>query len=252
MRDPSSSRFAALLPILPTLTFVAILLILFKMFVGSIHILFEPTSQPKNVFTANVTDRQISLSWVTDQPTRGAIVVSGTDTFPLLPTLAKPLYRDDGEKYSARHGYYYTHHVTIGNLKANTQYRFRIYQGLRTQHEGTFMTAQPRASLSSPHPVYGTIYVGNDKKPASGALVYLTVTNGATPSSRLSTLATPDGSWSMDLGNLRSTRTGEPIRLSPTSREMIVIDAGKGVRGKAETMYGTDTPWPVIILPAQK
>lgn len=95
--------------------FAPIILIILGLLIYSTW-LIEPSSSPLNLVFSNITDHQASISWVTDIPTKGTIVVSADSKFPILPIFAKDIQKDDGEKSTKKVGYYITHHITIGNL----------------------------------------------------------------------------------------------------------------------------------------
>lgn len=209
--------------------------------------LVEPSSPSLNINFSNITDHQVSISWVTNIPTKGTIIVSSDSKFPILPIFAKDIQKDDGEKNTEKIGYYITHHITIGNLSPQKNYQFRIYQGQKKVYEGQFITAPTLASLTSPNPVYGRV-IKSDKTPVAGTLIFLRAGKDASPSSQLSTLTNAKGGWSLDLANLRLKDLKNVFKVdSKTKEELVVVNGNKG-SFKAETTYGSDKPWPDIIL----
>lgn len=215
--------------------------------VGAFIFFLEPYSLPQNLTLSNVTDHQLTVSWVTDKPTRGAIIVSKNNHFPLLPFFTKSKILDDGEKLINKTGFYTTHHVSADNLDPDSKYYFRVYQGLRVVAEGTVITSSTLSSLIAPNPVYGKVQT-SQKTPAVGAIVYLTVQNGATASAALSTLSNSQGGWSLDLANLRSKDFKSGFKIASRSAEIVVVEGGHLGKFKAVTKPGKDKPWSDIIL----
>lgn len=226
---------------------------IFLVFIAVIAFLFyslkliEPSSSPKNILFSNITDHQVTVTWVTDKPTRSKIYLSKDGKFPLLPFLSKDLYKDDGEKTLNKTNFYSTHKITVGDLEPNKTYEFRIYQDWKRIYQGTLRTGSTLNSINTPNPVYGRVLLSDKKTPAVGALVYLQVVQGATSSAMLSAMTNSDGRWSLDLGNLRSKDLKSPFKTASSSAEMIVVEIAKG-RFKAETKPGKDEPWSDIIL----
>ncbi|MDO8638165.1 MAG: fibronectin type III domain-containing protein [Candidatus Daviesbacteria bacterium] len=205
--------------------------------------LIEPSSPVLNLLTTNITDHQVSISWTTDKPTKGLIVISENGKFPLLPTFAKITYKDDGEKNLKREGFYTTHHITVGKLDPNKTYQYLIYQGWKKMVGGSFMTGSALSSISAPDPVYGRVLGADKKTGVIGALVYFQASSSAV----LSTLTNTQGGWSVDLGNLRTRDLKMIYPLASESGELLVVETGKG-KFKAETTMGKDKPWPDIIV----
>lgn len=203
--------------------------------------LIEPSGPPQNVLISNVTDHQVTITWTTQKPTKGALLVSDNGKFPILPIFTK-VFKDDGEKLLGKMNFYPTHKVTIDNLEPNKSYQFRIYQGWKKKYQGNFTTGPALSSINTPNPVYGRV-ISQDKKPVIGALVYFS----ASGSSLLSTLTNNEGRWSMDLANLRSRDLKNPFKIASSSAEMVIVDNSK-TRVKATTTTKQDNPWPDIIL----
>lgn len=225
---------------------VAILIGLFCVFYY-----FEPTASPKNIFITNKTDHQVNISWTTEKATRGVILISEDNKFPLLPILVKNLYKDDGEKNINKVGYYTTHYVTVGSLKPNKIYQFRVYQGLRNVFQGSFSTGSMLANLPSPNPIYGRVLKADGKTPVAGSIVYFQAKEASSSSALLSALTNTEGRWSIDLGNLRTLSYRKNFPMGKKTRELLIIEAGDKGRVKSEAFVGLDKPWPDIVLKAK-
>ncbi len=209
--------------------------------------LIEPASPVQNLFLSNITDHQVSLSWTTKKPTRGQILISEDNKFPFLPLFIKKWEKDDGEKSLNTTSFYLTHHITIGELKPNQTYYFRIYQGWKKVLQGSFTTGNTLTTILPPNPVYGRVLLQDKKTPVIGSLIYLEVKEASASSALLSALTNPDGRWSIDLANLRTVNLGKTFKLATNSAEILIVDTGQK-RVKARTTVGKDKPWSNIIL----
>lgn len=208
--------------------------------------LLEPSSPVLNLTLSNQTDHKVSISWVTQKPTKGEVLISKDKNFPGV-SIFTPKHKDDGEDALRKSYLYTTHHVTLRDLEAKQNYYFRIYQGLKKVYEGSFTTGSVLGSLPAPDPVYGRI-IGVDKKPLIGALVYLQVWDTKGKSSILSTLTNKAGRWSLDLGNLRTKSLDLMYSVSSSSSEKLIVSAGAKGRASAESTKNKDKPWPDIVL----
>lgn len=223
-------------------------LIFFTLITILIIYFLEPTSLPYSLFFSNITDHQLTVSFITDKPTRGALYISETGNFPLIPKMIMHLQKDDGEKNLKQAGFYTTHLITMGNLKPETTYQFRILEGLHQVYQGQFKTGPTLDSLLNPNPIFGKVLRSDKKTPVAGALVYLRTGNDASQSAILTTLTGVNGGWSLDLANLRTKDLTKPLILDKSVKENIIVDAGSLGRVKAQTIPGKDQPWPTILL----
>ena len=213
--------------------------------------LIEPSSPPQNVLISNITDHQATISWTTQKPAKGSLLVSKDGKFPLLPIFTK-VFKDDGEKNLGKMNFYSTHKITLDNLNPTQTYNFRVYQGWKKRYQGSFQAGPALQSMNTPNPVYGRI-LSQDKKPVIGALVYLQAINEATKSAKttrsalLSTLTNKEGRWSIDLANLRSFDLKDSYPVGENTTEEIMVDTGRS-RVKASTSTKQDNPWPDVVL----
>lgn len=228
------SRIKRFLPVKkrPKLLIVLSVLIIL---IPVISFFLEPTSPPQNILISNITDHQATISWITEKPTKGKILLN------------KNFWLDDWDKINKNEHLYTSHHVTVKNLEADKVYQFKIYQGLRGKVEGKFKTTKSLDTLSYPNSVYGKVILENEK-PAVGVIVYLRLVTPTEKSAVLSTLTNKEGRWSLDLANIRSEGKLAPMNIPLKSTEQIIVEGGVQGRVKAQTEYGKDKPWPTVIL----
>lgn len=255
---PSDSKFT-LDTELKNRLFSAKKLILFIIFVPLvfaaiiiISLFFEPSTKPEGVNLTNQSDKSVTVTWTTKKPTKGIILISENGKFPLSPIVADLIYKDDDEKGTPTVGRYLTHSVTIGKLKPDTTYQYRIYQGLRYVYEGEFKTTTSLSDISTPNPVYGQILSAEDK-PVAGALVFLRVASSINShSSVLSTLTNINGRWSIDLSSLRSSDLSGPFTPSDKSTYEVIVESVNKGKFKSATTSAYLKPYPTILLKAKR
>lgn len=208
-------------------------------------IFIEPSAKPVNVLISNVTDRQATVSWTSGKATRSIILISDNNQFPLAIIFAKKA--DKYEESAVQQGFYTIHSITLTDLKPNTSYNYRIYQGFKAAYQDSFQTGPTLDIILTPHPVYGKIKeVG--KNPVVGAIIYLQlVSPEGTKSALLSTLSNQEGGWTIDLANARSANLQTPFPFDEKITEEITVERATG-RVKESTSSGKDQPWPDVIL----
>jgi len=152
-----------------------------------IKIQAQQTFVPQQIKIANLSDSSLTVSWVTEQKTSGFI------SFGETPSLGQTSL-DGRDKETGETGSYQTHHVTLVNLKPETEYFFKIGSGgklfAKNGEEFKTKTAPQTPGLSVSDPAYGQVILP-DGSPAEGAILYLTIP-GCTP---LSTLTKTSGNW---------------------------------------------------------
>lgn len=206
--------------------------------------LIEPSSPPQNVFITNISDHQATISWTTTKPTKGEIIISVDNKFPILPIFTQISYKNDNNTNYLS----VVHHVTLNKLQENKTYKFKIYQGLSKAYEGSFMTTSKLSNLGGPSPVYGRILAVDKKTPVIGAIIYFQATNESTRSAILSTMTNSEGRWTLDLSSLRTADFKRVYSLNKQTKEQIIIETGSKTRVKAYGSITNDQPWPDVIL----
>lgn len=142
--------------------------------------------RPINVQVTNVTHQSADISFTTSAP-----CISSVDIDSRLIFDVRQLTADD---ISSK-----THYFQLDNLKENTSYSFNIISGGSnySQASSLFKTATlPPGQIPASNLAWGRVLTP-DQKPASGAIVYLTVPGGYP----LSAIVTTQGNWSISLAN---------------------------------------------------
>ena len=127
---------------------------------------------PQNITVSNLSDSQASISWQTSTPSTGFVNLGVSST-------GEQTALDDRDQTSPKS--YYTHHVTLDNLNAQTTYQFKVISG-KSGSPGPgvqrFTTKTTANSLSKP--VIGTVLDKN--QPLNDAIAYLSITTDITQS----------------------------------------------------------------------
>lgn len=225
---------------------ISFFILIALIFLVDLAIFIEPASKPVNVLISNLTDRQATVSWTSDKATRGSILISDNNQFPPVIIFAKKA--DKYEESTAQQGFYMVHSINLTDLKPNTNYNYRIYQGFKAAYQDSFQTGLTLDTILTPNPVYGKIKEAG-KNPVVGAIVSLQLVSlEGTRSAILSTLSNQQGGWSIDLANARSTDLQKSFLLDKKTREEIIVERGIGEKVKESTSSGYDQPWPDVIL----
>ena len=224
---------------------LAILFILFLGFQLFISIYFKP----HDVKLTNVTDKSFTISWITNSPMRGIVYYKNQDKIlpGILSWIGTKKANDDRDvadaerdcvekfnkeskvgdsfvldtsKYGCNNakvkkvGKFFVHHVTLTDLDENTEYSFRIGDGIFSRKmdinkSSTFPSI--KENVETPSPIFGKII--NDKGiSVNDSIVYIKFINKFWNKESIyySTTTSADGSWYLDGNNIR-TVSGEPI-----------------------------------------
>lgn len=177
------------------------LLIRIMLFLASLFMITPAfASQPREIRQTNITDGQFAISWITDTPGTAAVLYGpGTNSINLLSI---------DNRVST------THHIEIeipNGPSPNTTYYYDIISGGSTDdNRGQHYSIKtgPSITRTGSDLAYGTVYTANSTI-ASGSLVYLQIYNtdgkgSFGTSSEWSKVVDADGSWSIDLINVRT------------------------------------------------
>jgi len=204
----------------------------------------SPTLTPKHVQFSNISDTSFTVTWTTDVPTTGAIIVDGNGI--------GTLYDERDETVTSQTtkpvlGSYAIHSAIVRNTHPQTTYHIRILSGGNLFQDGinpytvTTGTAIPGTGINL-EPAYGTVTLPSGQ-PAAGAIVYLTPEGGQT----LSAFVTATGSWVIPLHLARTASLDSYIPVSDRINESIII---RSTLGDATAVTDTlnDNPVPAMTI----
>ncbi|MCD8506935.1 Ig-like domain-containing protein [Candidatus Woesebacteria bacterium] len=212
---------------------------------------------PRQVRITNITDTSFTVSFLTDLSAPGYLKY-GTDQNRINVQV-----RDDRDKLANAVGSYQSHHVTVQGLDPSTQYYFVLGTGERSEFDNNgapfaVRTARAISSDSETRTAYGNVLneVGN---PAEGSIVYLSI-EGASP---LSALVKANGSWAVQLTDLRTADlsalyTYEPtdpvtVQVQGTQRnETVNVDTTvSALSPMTDITFGAENEAPIVVDEAE-
>lgn len=222
-------------------------------------------SNASKVRVTNISGRSATVSWVTDRPDSGVVYVKENNNISMfgfgtlkgyddrdyakaqLNQYEKAILKGDDEGgvesvsgedivnvKVRRLGQYYVHHATVLNLQPNTQYFFRISNGIKVWNANSvgsatnefdlpvtetfsFKTFDDPVNLQSPDPAYGKVYTLDKDEdgalinnPGTDAVVFVKSIKESSKAESLilSSVTNTDGGWVVDKSNLRN-QSGE-------------------------------------------
>lgn len=241
----------------------------------------EPWSEPTNILITNITEKSATISWVTSEKTRGYVLYDTEDRFsPGILGKSTNQYdyddrdvaaeelllareesegeitADEGKTRLGITGRYYVHHVTLENLDPETTYNFRVGNGMRFREgmsgETSFRTFAINDELLVPNPAYGLIKIWGDAgEPLSDGIVYLKITLDGLDSGYVSSSLSENGSWYLDLNNIRDANGDHVIPSLDTVRQKNIlekIEVQAGPHGKYSKIIDVDSDAPANTI----
>jgi hypothetical protein len=171
----------------------------------------------EGVTVSNLTSSAAIVSWTTTIP---AIDVSQTTNGTVRYHTAQPTQDQQGNwtwpgalTATDTRSKDDVHWVLIRNLEPNTKYYYQVTSGATVEGNPASLPSFTTAKVGNgaPYQVYGYVKKTDTTTPAPEVIVHVTVTRGTTTSSPLSALTASDGSWYVELGNLKHPTTGSPL-----------------------------------------
>lgn len=204
----------------------------------------SPSVAPKHVTFSNISDTSFTVTWVTETPATGTVIIDGSGIGTLY---------DQRDENAATHttkkalGSYAVHSVLVRNARAQTSYHIRILSAGSLFQDGsrpyTVTTGAPIPGTGiNLEPAYGTVTIPSGQ-PAEGTIVYLTPEGGQT----LSAFVMSSGSWVIPLHLTRTADLTSYLPLSDRINESIVARA---IQGEATAITDTlnDNPVPAMTI----
>jgi len=215
---------------------------------------------PRDVRISNVTGTALTVSWKTPgQKVTGAVIYRtlGTDITPVEGSVALDS-RGGADSFE-------THHVTITNLKPETEYQIEIISADQKFTQDAEGNPLPKPKTSSSLEVRsttiqdiarGSVRQSDGVTPASDSLVYLTVLDKdgkGDPgfSALLSTTTDQNGDWSIDVSGILNRNYSAYFSYSPSGDDEHVEAVGGSSSFSVVVDTGQDSPiQDPIILPS--
>ncbi len=206
----------------------------------------------RDTVVTNITDTALTVAWVSDEPYVGKIAYrEASEAWPaFLPQSGATVASDDRDIELNSEGEYvvveggekarYTHHVTLRNLKPETEYSFRVVAGFGvTEMEITNASTRPLIEeLRTPDPAYGRV-AGAD---SDDGLVVLGVPSRS-ELGLVSTTLSSEGTYSLDVESLKIDGTFD------SSATLVNVYFEKDTSLAFAFTESTYKPFQTVILP---
>lgn len=212
-------------------TFALALIIVFLAFLGVSYLLEKPPVV-KDLKLTNISDSSVTVTYLTEEPTVGSVIVSTSNNFDIVGQFSKAKFYDDRGDGVARK----THHVTIKGMLPEALYYFRITSGFKNADVTypNIETATTPDTLRTPDPSYARL----TNQTNSDALVFYSLNNGTLQSTYLNS----DSAFSIDKANIKTADLKESITYKEGDEiNVTVVDAGGSTR-TLKTKVGEDQP----------
>lgn len=157
-----------------------------------------PETTPKNIRITNVTDRNFTVSFLTDAESEGFVKygeeIKKQDT----------RINDNRDQLSGTIGKYRLHYITIRGIEAGKKYYFLVGSGDNTYDNNGSpfeITTAPKTGTPPPARTITGSVVTPSGTPADGSVVYVVGSN----MSEMSALVSTSGSWAIPLSDARDS-----------------------------------------------
>jgi hypothetical protein len=152
------------------------------------------SEQPQEVRISNITDTSFTVSYVTNDATTGSVTYGTTDSFGSVATDIRD---------TAIPKDHTIHYITVKNLQPTTRYQFAIISGVTTANDKgkpyTVTTGTKISTTPKQNTLGGKIVLPDGATPLE-TIIYLE----SDTTQAISSLALPDGSYTLDIGGLRT------------------------------------------------
>ncbi len=189
-----------------------------------------PEEDPKGVVVSNLTSNSLTVTWVTEAQTIGALVtkINGKESKPYLDV------RGSSKRYS--------HYVEINSLEPDSEYSFYITSNGKkyTAENGKdfkFKTSKLVSGTPVPKPVYGSVVgVSSDDY-----IIYVTTdSNRVFPATAT---VSSGGNWVVDLSALRDG-TSELIKVESSTFINVIVrgkeESGSSIKGTYSELFSNE------------
>lgn len=170
-----------------------VLLLLLIVFFGVSYVTETPPTI-KDLRITNISDTSVTVTYFTEVPTFGSVIVSDKNDFDFFNQLSRTRYYDDRKDGELR----YSHHITVSGLKPSSAYFFEVMGNLKNVKYTypVLETGKTLDTLVTPDPTYGSF----SENTSMDSIVYLSIDGSTLQSTYLGT----GNTFSMDKANIRT------------------------------------------------
>lgn len=207
-----------------------VLLLLLIVFFGVSYVTETPATI-KDLRITNISDTSVTVTYFTEVPTYGSVIVSDKNDFDFFNQLSRTRYYDDRKDGELR----YSHHITVSGLKPSSAYFFEVMGNLKNVKYTypVLQTGKTLDTLVTPDPTYGSF----SDNTSMDSIVYLSIDGSTLQSTYLGT----GNTFSMDKANIRTPDLEDQAKYKyhdPILIEILSKDTQLGY----QTNVGSDQP----------
>lgn len=197
-----------------------------------------PDTTPGNLSITNVTDTSFTVAFTTKDAVEAAVALTNGTT-------GNTISLDDRDKKTGEKNKYFSHHITVLNLKPLADYFFKVLSG-NDEYENTNFRIKTGSQIDktppSQNPIYGKV-LNTDGTPGSDSLVFAR-TDGA---SVVTTYSNDKGEFIIPTNSLRNSNLNDYYLLTDdTNFEITVIK--QNLKAKANATFKISQNLPQITL----
>ncbi|MEW6619556.1 MAG: hypothetical protein AB1422_09550 [bacterium] len=204
--------------------------------------LFIQLAFAEEIMVSNITDSQMTISWVSDEPEIGLIKYGETKTTQIA-------YDDRGSNTVST-----IHHITLVGLSPQTPYRCQVISGETVLKDFEITTGVSLIPTGNDL-VYGKVIDAEGNALDNEAIVYLKLQDNDNQgdedeSALYSVLANSGGYWYTNLVNFRTADLTKSFKYSAKGDFLLIQVEGGQLGGKVlKINTKDDTPAPDVVLP---
>lgn len=195
-------------------------------------------TSPQNITITNITDTSFTVAFSTTQQVAAGVT---------LDDFGGTLLLDDRDKPTGNQKPYYAHHVTVPNLKPNTEYQFSIISNAETILDNgkkfSVKTANPISQKPfDQKPLFGKILLP-DGNNSGDTLIFVEIEGGQ----KISAVTKTNGEYIIPTNSIRTTNLSAYLQLQDSTK--IILNAfRKDLKSSLTLLYKNASSIPPITL----